>query len=112
MGSLDFPIELWSSGFDVDMPYSLVLDMPVKLRLELMSSVSSNGMNTKGKFFDHVIDEFDGMCLIMTFEDLQGPDAGGIIYSRILKSANVPALGCLERNNLHIHLHMVSGYFL
>ena len=52
------------------MSYPFVLNMPVELRLELMTSVGSYCMNTKRKLLDHVIDKIDGVLLIVTLVNL------------------------------------------
>ena len=52
MGSFDLAVELWRSSLNIDVSHPLILDMPMKLSLKLMASVSSNRMNAKGKFFD------------------------------------------------------------
>ena len=48
------------------MPHPFVLNMPVELRLELMTPVCSYSVNTKRKFLNHVIDKIDGVLLVVT----------------------------------------------
>ena len=86
--------------------------MPVELCLELVSPVGSDRMDAKRKFVDHVIDESDGMRLIVTVEDLESSHTGGVIYGGVLKSTNILAFGCFECDKLNIHLHVVTRDFL
>ena len=49
MGSLDLAIELRRSRFNIDMSNPFILDMPMKLGLELMAPVSSYCMDAETK---------------------------------------------------------------
>jgi hypothetical protein len=53
-GIFQLCLELWRSMFDVYMPYALIFDMPVKRGLKLMASVSSDRMDTEGKFINNI----------------------------------------------------------
>jgi len=52
------------------MPNAQVLHMPVKFRLKLVTIVCTDGMDAKGKFSYHVVDESDSVFLGMTIADL------------------------------------------
>jgi len=49
--------------FNVDMFYAFIFNMPVKLRLKLMASISSYGMDSEWKLIDHIINKFNGILL-------------------------------------------------
>jgi len=49
----------------IDMPNTQVLHMPVKLCLKLVAIVCPDGMDAKGKFSYHVVDESDSVFLGM-----------------------------------------------
>lgn len=58
--------------------------MPVKLGLELMPVVGANGMDTKRKLADEVVDERDGILLIMPLVDFERADPSGVVDGRVL----------------------------
>ena len=64
--------------------------MPMKLRLELVSPVRTDLLDTKREFFNDVIDEVDGIFLSMPVIDLQSPYASGIINGGVLIAFHVP----------------------
>ena len=99
---------LWRSMFDVYMPYAFIFDMPVKLGLKLMASVSSNRMDAEGKFINHIINKLNGILLIMTSIDFQYPDSGNIIDGCILKSPDSVAVKVPQRDELHINLDVMT----
>ena len=41
MGALDFPVQLWGAGLDVDVLDAVVREVPMKQRLELMAAVGA-----------------------------------------------------------------------
>ena len=92
MRSFDFSVELWRSRFNVYVPHTLILDMPMKLSLKLMASICSDRMDTEREFLNHIINKFNGILLIVTWVDFQRPDPGSIIYGRILKTSDSVAL--------------------
>ena len=57
VGTFDFAIQLWRLGFDIDVPQSVVFDMPVKTSLKLMSPIGSNGADPEGELFDNIVHE-------------------------------------------------------
>ena len=69
------------------MPDALVLDMPVKSGLELMTIVSTNFPDPEGERVDDIVDEVDSVRLVVLLIDLEGAHAGRIIDGRELKAA-------------------------
>jgi hypothetical protein len=108
VGPFNFAVELWRSGFDVDMPDPPVLDMPMELRLELMTPICTNRVDAKWELVDRVVNEFDGVCLIVTVVDPEGSHARGVIDGRVLKAPDSMPLGGLEAHNLHVCLDMMA----
>ena len=72
MRPFDFPIELRAPWFDIHVPYPFILDMPMELRLESMIAVCSDGVNPGRAFLDDVIDERDGVPLVVPAVDPEG----------------------------------------
>jgi hypothetical protein len=91
--------------------HPFILDMPMKLGLKLMASVSSNRMNAKGEFFNHIINKLNGVYLIVTRIDFQRPDPGGIINGGILKTSDSVALKVSQGDKFHINLDMMAWNF-
>ena len=69
MRAFDFAIEPWCSWLDINMTNPLILNMPMELCLKLMTVVRPNGLNAKRKLLYNMIDEVDGILLIMPFVD-------------------------------------------
>jgi len=111
MRSFDLSVELGRSRLNIYMPHPFVLDMPVKLRLKLMTSVSADRVNTKGEFLNYIIDKLYGTLLIVTWIDLQRPDPGSIVNCRVLKASDSMALKIPQRSEFHINLNMMAGNF-
>ena len=74
MRPLDLGVQLQSASSDVRVPDTLVLDMPVELCLKLMDLVRSDGLDEKRKLLYNMIDEVDGVLLIMFFVDFLKPE--------------------------------------
>ena len=91
--------------------YTLILNMPMKLGLKLMTSVSSDRMDTEWKFLNHIINKFNGILLIMTRVYFQCPDTSGIINSCILKASDPVALKIPQRDKFDINLDVVTWDF-
>ena len=77
--SFDLAVELWGSRLDVDVSNALIHQVPVELRLKLMPSIRSHGVDPERKLLDDVIDEGDGVLLGMAAVDLEGADPGGVV---------------------------------
>ena len=82
--------------------------MPMKLRLELLSPVRTDLLDTKREFFNDVIDEVDGIFLSMPVIDLQRPYASGIINGGVLIAFELCAIVTFESQKLNVYLDMVS----
>ena len=52
----------------------LVFDMPVEQGLAFMSAGGANGMNTKRQFFDDMVNEANGIFLMMARVYFQCPN--------------------------------------
>ena len=94
------------------MPHTFILDVPVKLSLELMTTVRADGVNAEGELLDHVVDERNGIFLVMAIVDPQGPDSGGIVNGRVLVSSDSLVLCGFQAQKLDIHLDMVARNLL
>ena len=77
-----------------------------------MASVCSDRMDAEGEFFNHIINELDGILLIMTRIDFQGPDPCGIINGRVLKASNSVPLKVPERDEFDVDLDVMARDFL
>ena len=65
MGAFDLAVELWRARLDVDVTNALVFDVPVKLGLELVPAVGSDALHTKREFLKHILNEDNGVFLIV-----------------------------------------------
>jgi hypothetical protein len=85
--------------------------MPMKLGLKLMASVCPNRMDTEREFLNHIINELNGILLIVTRIDFHRPDPSGIVNSRILKTSDSVAIKVPQRNKFDINLNVMAGDF-
>jgi len=88
---------------------SQILDMPMELGLELVAVVSPYFLDAEGELFDDVIDEGDGICLVVLFKDFQGTDARGVVDSSVLESTDLLTLFSDKCQELDIHLDVMAG---
>ncbi len=109
MGSFDFTVETWCPWSDINMPNAYVGQVPVKHGLELMTVVGSDRVNAKGKAFNNMVDELNGGRLSVAGIDFQCTDAGGIVNRRILEPSDLLSGLVFERQELHVHLDVMSG---
>jgi hypothetical protein len=107
--SFHLTIEFRGAWFDVNMPDTPVLDMPMEKGLKLMTSIRTDGVDAKRELFDNVVDELNSVVLIATGVDLQGSDPGGAIDRCVLKATNSMPSRSLEAHNLHVCLDMMTG---
>ena len=70
MGPLYLAVELSCSRFDICMSDTQVFDVPMKLRLKLVTSIGSDLLNTKRELGNDVINKGNCVLLRMTFVDL------------------------------------------
>ena len=66
------------------MTYPAVSKMPVKLGLELMTTVGADRVNAKRECVDHVVEELNGVHLGVARIDPEGADAGGVVDGGVL----------------------------
>ena len=90
------------------MPHTFILDVPVKLRLELMTAVRADSVNAEGELLDYIIDERNGVFLVMAVVDPQGSNPRGIVNGRVLITPDSFVLGRFQVQKLDIHLNMVA----
>ena len=86
VGAFHFTVKPGGSGFDIDMPYPQILDVPMELGLELMAVIRPYRMDTEGKSLYHEIDELDCRSLVVPVINPQSPDTGGIVYGGVLEA--------------------------
>jgi len=96
----------------VHMPHPFVLHVPVELGLELLAAASPNCLDTEGKPLQYIIDETHGIDLVVSLIDLECTYPCGIVYSRILETADHLAVGSFEGENLDVYLDVVAGNLL
>jgi hypothetical protein len=87
---------------------TFVLDMPVELGLEFVPVISSNSFDAEGEFADDVIDEGDGVGLIVPLKDFEGPDASGIINGGVLVALDRLVVFVIECQELDISLDLTA----
>ena len=63
---------------------ALVLKVPVELRLELMASVSADGVDPEGELLDKVINEITGVRLIVSWVNFEGEHPRRVVDCGIL----------------------------
>ena len=90
------------------MPDSPVLDMPVELRLKLITPICTNRVDAKWELVDRVVNEFDGVCLIVTIVDPEGSHPRGVVDGRVLKAPDSMPVRGPEAHNLHICSDMMA----
>lgn len=90
------------------MANSLILNLPVKLGLELMAVIGANGVNPERKLLHDVIDEIDRIRLCVAGVNFQGPDSGGIVDGCVLEPLNSFSCVTDKFQELDIDLDVVS----
>jgi len=106
---LDLAIQLRRARLDVGMPDALVLDMPVEPGLELVAVVGADLPDPKREGFDDVVDEVDGICLVVSFVDPEGADACRVVDGGELEPPDLLAALSHECQKLDVHLDMAAG---
>lgn len=91
------------------MSNALVFDMPVESGLELMPIVCPYLSDAEGKASDDVVDEGDGVGLVVPVVDLEGPDAGGIVNGSVLVTFDRLPVFSLKDQELDVNLDLVAG---
>lgn len=91
---------------------ALVLDVPVKLGLELVPVVRPHLAETEWEALDDVVEEVDGICLGVPAVDLKGPDAGGVIDGGVLIAFDRLSVFSPEDQELDVNLDLVTRNLL
>ena len=108
MRSLYLAIELRGAGLDVNMPNTLVFDMPVEQSLKFMSSIGTYLLNTEPECVDDMIDKVIGIFLGMSRVNLQRPNPCCIIDGRVFIAFELSTILSFEHQKLNIHLDVVT----
>jgi len=72
-----------------------------------MAAIGPDHLDAEGELLDHVVDEVDGVGLIVPVVDLQGPDACGVVDGGVLVPLDRGAIFVFERQELDVDLDMV-----
>ena len=112
MRTLHFPVDLWSTAFDVGMPDTFVLYMPMEFGLELVAIVSSNFANAERTLLNDMINEVDRVCLCVFVIDLQSPDTCCIVDCWVWESAHPFAAFSFKVQELDVYLDVMSWNLL
>lgn len=111
MGPFHLAVQLRRARLDIHMPNPLVLHVPMKQGLELMSPVRPDGVDPEGELRQHVIYEADGIGLVVARVDLECSYPRGIVYGFALEATNSLAVRSLEREHLDVHLNVMTRNF-
>jgi len=84
----------------------------MKLGLKLMASVCPNRMDAEREFLNHIINELNGILMIVTRVDFHCPDPGGIVNSCILKTSDSMTLKVPQRVVLRLRANLRKNEFL
>jgi hypothetical protein len=112
VGALDPAIELRGSAIDLGVTNAFIFDVPMELGLELMAIVRPDFLDAEGKFFDDVVDKVDRIGLHVLIIDLEHPDPGCIVDSRILEPTDFLAVQASEGEELDVHLDVMAWNLL
>ena len=108
MRTLDLAVQLRGASSDVRVADALVLDVPVELRLELMTVVGPDLPDSKWELIDDVVDEIDGARLGMLLVDLERPHSRYVINGCELEAPDLLAVIAPKRQELDVHLDVVA----
>ena len=89
------------------MANTLIFDMPVEFRLELMAVVGSDFPDAEREILDDVVDKVDGAGLSVFLVDLERTNTRGVIDSSELKRANFLTVFSFESQELKVQLNVV-----
>jgi len=109
VGSLNLPVKVWTPGLDIDVIDPQIQQVPVEASLEFVPVVCPNHPDSEGHLLDDMVDELDGVVLIMPMVDLYHTNTSRIIDSLVLEPLDGPVLSFSEHKEHHIHLDMVPG---
>ena len=108
VGSLDFAVQLRCAALYVGVPDPEVFDMPMELGLEFVIIIRTDFTNAEWELFDDVVNEVNRVCLGMLLVDLEGANSGCIVDCRVLEAADLFAAFPFERQELNIHLNVMT----
>ncbi len=70
VGALDLAVELRCPRFDIRMSDTQIFNMPMELRLEFMTTIGSDLLDSKRELGNDVVNKSDCVLLRMTLVDL------------------------------------------
>ena len=94
------------------MTNAFVFDMPVELGLKLFTVIGSNFTNTERKLFVDVVDEGNGVGLVVTLMDFDGSDARWMVDGRVLVTLDRLIVCVFECQKLNINLNLMTRNLL
>jgi len=65
-----------------------------------MAAIGADHLDAEGELVDDVIDEVDGVGLVVPGVDLDGPNAGGVVDGGVLVALNGGPFSALNERNL------------
>jgi hypothetical protein len=86
--------------------------VPVEQRLELVTAIGSDGSYPKRELLHDVVDEVDGVGLRVASVDLECANSRGVVDGCVLVTSHRRTLFPLQRQELHVDLHVVAGDLL
>ena len=89
---------------------TLILNIPVELRLELMTPVSPYRLDAKRKLLNNIIHEITGVFLVVSRIDFKCPDTRRIVNRRVLITFDRSLVVINEFQELNIHLDMMTRH--
>ena len=86
--------------------------MPVELGLKLVTVIGSNFTDTERKLFDDVVDEGNGVGLVVTPKDFKGSDARCMVDRRLQVTLDRLILSVFECQILNVNLNLITKNLL
>ena len=84
--------------------------MPMKLRLEFMAIVCTDGFNPEREFIDNIVNEINGTGLRVSVIDFEGSDTGTVINGGVLITFDTFSSFVFEKQEFNIYLNVVPRY--
>jgi hypothetical protein len=96
-----------SSGIDVDVADALVEDVPMKILLELSTTVGLDPIDATGQVFTDVVDELNGRASVAPFKDLEDEKSNAVADGEVLAAT---LLGDAEQwcHERHVDLNPIA----
>lgn len=91
VGSLELAVQLRCPRFDIRMSDTQVFNMPMELRLKLMTSIGPDLLDTKRKLGNDVINKGNRVLLRMSFVDFERSHTRSIVDGGVLISFDLLA---------------------